>query len=200
MLNLCMDKKLKIMKKILSVAAPSGAGKSTIVKILQKNFSNLLFSVSATTREPRGTEVNGREYFFISVDEFKKMIADGELVEWQEVYLGKFYGTPKSEMNRIVNEGNIMLLDIDVYGALDVKNKFGDDVLTVFIKPPAPELSILEDRIRRRGFDTEDQIKTRLGKAEEELSQAKYFDYILINDELGKAETEIVSYLARSIE
>ncbi len=173
--------------KAVVITAPSGAGKTTIAKALRTAFSNLIFSVSSTTRNIRGQEIDGREYFFISPEEFREMIKNDEFFEWEEVYQDRYYGTSKNELARISGLGGVALLDIDVKGALKVKRELGKNVLTLFVRPPSPEMKILEDRIRFRNTETEKEILTRLAKAEEELSFSNEFDVVILNDNLENA-------------
>ena len=173
--------------KAVVITAPSGAGKTTIAKALRTAFSNLIFSVSSTTRNIRGQEIDGREYFFISPEEFGEMIKNDEFFEWEEVYQDRYYGTSKNELARISGLGGVALLDIDVKGALKVKRELGKNVLTLFVRPPSPEMKILEDRIRFRNTETEKEILTRLAKAEEELSFSNEFDVVILNDNLENA-------------
>ncbi|QQR77003.1 guanylate kinase [Candidatus Nomurabacteria bacterium] len=173
--------------KAVVITAPSGAGKTTIAKALRTAFPNLIFSVSSTTRNIRGQEIDGREYFFISPEEFREMIKNDEFFEWEEVYQDRYYGTSKNELARISGLGGVALLDIDVKGALKVKRELGKNVLTLFVRPPSPEMKILEDRIRFRNTETEKEILTRLAKAEEELSFSNEFDVVILNDNLENA-------------
>ncbi|MCW3804685.1 guanylate kinase [Plebeiibacterium marinum] len=176
--------------KLIIFSAPSGSGKTTIVKsLLDKDF-NLEFSISATTRSPRGEEKHGNDYYFLSPDEFRQKISLGELLEWEEVYTDKYYGTLKSEVERITSKGNNIIFDVDVVGGLNIKKMYGDRAVSIFIQPPSIEE--LEKRLTGRGTDTKETIKQRLNKAEEEISYAKDFDQIVVNDNLEKAikETE----------
>ena len=171
--------------KLIIFSAPSGSGKSTIINIvLQKEF-NLEFSISATSRAPRGEEKDGVEYYFLSSEEFKEKIKNNELVEWEEVYPGTFYGTLKSEVDRIAAKGNNIIFDLDVVGGLNLKKMYGEQALSIFIQPPSIEE--LEKRLTSRGTDSPDKIKERLAKANEELSYANKFDTVIINDDLNKA-------------
>jgi guanylate kinase len=169
-------------KKVIIFSAPSGAGKSTIVGHLLEKFPYLEFSISATSRAPRGAEQNGKEYYFISADEFRRRIAAGELVEYQEVYPGSFYGTLKSEVERIWAKGHIILFDIDVKGGVNLKKLYGAQAMAVFVQPPS--LKVLEERLRNRGTDSESAIETRIAKAREELTYAPHFDKVIVNDKL----------------
>jgi len=174
--------------KLLIFCAPSGSGKSTIVQHLVKIEPTLAFSISATSRKPRPGEVNGREYHFITPRQFRQMIKNHEFVEWEEVYPEQYYGTLKSEVKRIWSAGQHALFDIDVAGGLKLKRAFGDKALAIFVM--APSLVILEERLRSRGTDDEASLKRRLGKAGYELSFAREFDRVLVNDSLPKALAE----------
>lgn len=178
-------------RKVLIISAPSGAGKSTLVSHLLKSGFPLLFSVSATSRKPRGNEVDGREYYFITAGEFRKRIRKGEFIEWQEVYRDHYYGTLRKEIERIRDEGKIPLFDVDVQGGINLKKIFGDDALSVFIMPPSVEE--LRKRLVRRGTDTPEQIAMRVEKAASELLLAENFDTVVINDSLEKACVSIVN-------
>lgn len=176
--------------KIIVLSAPSGTGKSSIIKkLLEYPDLNLGFSVSATSRAPRGTEQHGVEYYFISHEEFKRRADAGEFVEWEEVYPGTCYGTLKSEVKRVTDEGRNLIMDIDVKGGINVKKCFGDQAITIFILPPSKEE--LERRLRGRGTDAEDVIKKRLDKADFELSFASQFDVSVVNDDLDKAVEKV---------
>ena len=171
--------------KLLIFCAPSGSGKSTIVQHLMKLNPKLAFSISATSRKPRKGERDGKEYHFISPQEFRERIEHNEFVEWEEVYPEQYYGTLKSEVDRIWEEGHHALFDIDVVGGLNLKKEYGEKALAIFVKPPSIE--ILEERLRSRGSDDEESLQKRIGKAEYELSFAPEFDLILVNDSLEKA-------------
>jgi len=175
--------------KCVIFSAPSGAGKTTIVKYLLRNVEKLAFSISAASRQPRGREENGIDYHFFSVEEFKKKIAADDFVEWEEVYDNNFYGTLKSEVLRHWESGRTVLFDVDAIGGLNLKKIFGDKALAIFIQPPS--LFVLEQRLKNRRTETPEQIKMRLDKANEELSHARKFDYVLLNDNLEKACYEI---------
>ena len=178
-----------IAKNVLIVSAPSGGGKSTIVGHLLKTFNCFDFSVSATSRAPRGAEVHGKEYFFLSEAEFKSKVSAGEFVEHEEVYPGLFYGTLKSEVERIWGNGKIILFDIDVMGGMNLKKLYGDKALSLFIAPPS--LEILRERLVKRGTDTPEAIEKRVAKAEKEMLYSGNFDKILINDDLQTALNEV---------
>ena len=171
--------------KLLIFCAPSGSGKSTIVQHLMKGMPELAFSISATSRNPRQGELDGREYHFISPQLFREKIKKDEFIEWEEVYQDQYYGTLKSEVDRIWSKGQHALFDIDVLGGQNLKKEYGDKALSIFVK--SPSLAILEERLRSRGTDDEESLQKRLGKAEYELSFAPKFDTILVNDSLEKA-------------
>ena len=176
--------------KIIVLSAPSGSGKSTIIKALMKNRElKLDFSISATSRLPRGEEQHGKDYFFMSEEEFKGKVTEGYFVEWEEVYPGVCYGTLVSEVERITGSGNNLIMDVDVKGALNIKDRFSDDTLTIFIMPPG--LQELENRLRNRGTESVDTITKRLQKAEYEMSFAPKFDKTVVNDNLETAVEEV---------
>ena len=176
--------------KLIIISAPSGSGKSTIIgRIMQDESLRLSFSVSATTRPRRGEEVNGVDYYYKTVDEFKQMIADEQLVEYQEVYEGRYYGTPKSEVERITGRGRNVVLDLDVLGGVNVKRMYGDRALSIFIQPPSVE--VLRQRLIGRGTDSMEDIMARVSKAEFEISIGPQFDYTVINDDLETAVAEV---------
>jgi guanylate kinase len=174
--------------KLVIFSAPSGSGKTTIVKHLLSLNLGLEFSVSATSRPLRGTEIDGKDYYFLSVEEFKKKIVNDEFLEWEEVYEGKFYGTLKSEVERIRNKGNHVIFDVDVVGGCDIKKYFGNEALAVFVQPPS--INELRSRLISRGTDTPEVIESRVAKAEYELTFAPQFDVIIVNDNLEKALAE----------
>ena len=175
--------------KVLIFSAPSGSGKSTIVNhILGLYPESMEFSVSATSRPPRGEEVNGREYYFLSPEEFRKLIDEDKLVEYEEVYEGRFYGTLKSECERIWEAGHVIIFDVDVKGGVNLKKYFGRDALSVFIQ--APSVKVLRERLIKRGTDSPEAIEERIAKAGEEMAYAPQFDYILVNDDLATAFAE----------
>lgn len=176
--------------KIIVLSAPSGTGKSTIIRQLLTNPAlRLGFSISATSRKPRGEEQHGREYYFLTPDEFKARVDRDEFVEWEEVYAGTCYGTLRSEVERVVGSGRNLIMDIDVKGALNVKRCFGDQAVTIFILPPS--LEELERRLRGRKSDAEDVIVKRLAKAEYELSFAPQFDRSVVNDDIERAAADV---------
>lgn len=174
--------------KLIIFSAPSGAGKTTIVKhLLTKNF-DLEFSISATSRAPRHTETHAKDYYFLSEEDFKTKIENDEFLEWEEVYSGTYYGTLKEEVERIRNNGKNVLFDVDVVGGCNIKKYFGDEALAIFVKPPSVE--DLEKRLNSRGTDSEEVIAKRVAKAEEELSYADKFDVVVVNDVLEDAFNE----------
>jgi guanylate kinase len=174
--------------KLVIISAPSGAGKSTIVKYLINSHLNLEFSISATTRAPRGNEKNGREYYFLSADEFRKRIKKGDFIEWEEVYKDNFYGTLKEEIERIHKTDNHVLFDVDVRGGINLKRLFGNEAISIFIMPPSTDE--LEKRLRLRGTDALQKIMMRVAKAQEEIKLADQFDRTIINENLEQAEIE----------
>lgn len=174
--------------KVIIFSAPSGSGKSTIVSHILKLHPEMEFSVSATSRAPRGQERNGIEYHFFTADEFRKMIAEDKFVEYEEVYAGSFYGTLKSEVQRIWDKGHVIIFDVDVKGGVNLKKYFGDKALSVFIQ--APSVEELRKRLIARGTDSAEAIAKRVAKASKEMTYADKFDYILVNDDLQKAYAE----------
>ena len=175
--------------KLIIFSAPSGSGKTTIVKHLLTKEYGLEFSVSATSRLARGNEVNGKDYYFLSPEEFKQRVANHEFLEWEEVYSGVFYGTLLSEVERIREKGNHVIFDVDVVGGCNIKKYYGDEALSVFVQPPSVEE--LKNRLLSRSTDSPEVIATRVAKAEHELSFAPLFDVILINDRLEDAFKEV---------
>lgn len=177
--------------KVLIFSAPSGAGKSTVVRHLMSKYNFLGFSVSATSRAPRGDEKHGKEYFFYTADDFRKMIKKDLLVEYEEVYSGFYYGTLKSEVKRIFDEGKIAVFDIDVKGGINLKKLYGKNALSVFIMPPSIEA--LRERLVSRGTETDESVKRRVSKAQEEMTYSHLFDKIIINDNLERCLEEAES-------
>ncbi len=175
--------------KLIIFSAPSGSGKTTLVHhLLSKAELKLAFSVSATSRTMRPNETNGKDYYFLSADEFRSRIEKGDFLEWEEVYKDQFYGTLRSEIDRIHSEGETVVFDVDVVGGVNIKKQFGDDALAVFVQPPSIEE--LERRLRSRSTESEESLAKRVGKAAEELAFANQFDVILINDDLEVAKKE----------
>jgi len=171
--------------KIIILTAPSGAGKTSITRHLIQEFPQLAFSISAATRQARGNEQNGRDYYFITVEEFQKKIKENAFVEWEMVYEGKYYGTLKSELERIWNENKIPVLDIDVQGAIHVQLQYPENSLSIFIE--APSVEALRNRLQSRSTETPESLQTRLNKAGYEMSFKYHFDVIIVNDDLSKA-------------
>ena len=176
------------MGKVIIFSAPSGSGKSTIVNYLLAKDFGLEFSVSATCRAPRGEEKHGKEYYFFSRDEFKESTEAGDCLEWEEVYRGCFYGTLKSELERIWKAGHAVVFDVDVVGGVNIKKIFGDQALSVFIK--APSVEVLRQRLIGRGTDSMEKIEQRVAKAEYEMTFADKFDVVIVNDNLDTALVE----------
>lgn len=175
-------------EKIIIITAPSGAGKTSITKHLLQQFSNLSFSISAATRQPRGEEKNGVDYYFMSVEEFQQKINENAFAEWEMVYEGKYYGTLKTELQRMWNEGKVPVLDIDVKGAIHIQQQYPGKTLSLFIKPPS--VDVLRKRLESRGTETPESIETRVSKASYEISFSHSFDKVIVNEELQKACAE----------
>lgn len=176
--------------KAVIISAPSGAGKTTIVKALLERLPVLEFSVSACTRSMREGEQNGKDYYFLTVEDFKSRLAKDEFVEWQEVYTGSFYGTLKSELQRIWDQQKFVIFEVDAVGGINLKRYFGDQALALFIRPPSVET--LENRLRKRNTDNAASIEKRMGKALFELSMAEQFDTVVVNDDLETAIEQTV--------
>jgi len=185
-------------KKLLIFSAPSGSGKTTIVNYLLKQGLPLEFSISATSRAPRGEEVNGKHYHFLSVEDFKNRINSEEFVEWEEVYTDTFYGTLKSELERIWNNGKHVVFDVDVVGGVNLKKLFGSQAMSVFIQ--APSVDELRKRLTGRGTDSEEVIAKRIEKAEFEMGFAKEFDHLVVNDILQNACDKVLEKVQNFIE
>ena len=188
----------RTMNKVLIFSAPSGSGKSTVVNHILSGHKGIEFSVSATSRPPRGEEQDGVEYFFYSADIFRLLVRDDKFVEYEEVYPDRFYGTLKAEVNRIWARGNVIIFDADVKGGVNLKKYFGDQALSVFIQ--APSVEVLRDRLVKRGTDSAEDIEKRVAKAAEEMTYAPQFDKVLINDDLAtalaEADTMVDTFLA----
>lgn len=182
--------------KLLIFSAPSGSGKSTIVNFLMQEHPelNMHFSISCTTRAPRGTEKNGVEYFFLTPEEFKAKIAEDAFVEYEEVYTDRFYGTLKSQVENQINNGENVVFDVDVKGSCNLKKIFGSEALSVFIQPPSVEE--LRRRLEGRATDAPEVIEQRLAKAEEELTYAPKFDAIIVNDDLDTAKADALKTIS----
>lgn len=185
--------------KLIIVSAPSGSGKSTIVQWLMNEHPelHLAFSVSCTSRAPRGTEQNGVEYFFLSAEEFRQRIAADEFLEYEEVYENRFYGTLKEQVDRQRNAGQNVVFDVDVKGGCNIKKYYGDEALSLFIQPPS--VDELRKRLEGRGTDTPEAIETRLAKASYELTFAPQFDRIIVNDDLETAKAEALTVVGEFV-
>lgn len=183
--------------KIVVLTAPSGAGKTTIARALLREIPSLHFSVSATTRPPRPNEQDGVHYHFVSEAQFRSYIDDGALLEYEEVYPGRFYGTLRTEVDRATEDGHV-LLDVDVKGALNVKRLYGDRALTVFVRPPS--LDVLAERLQRRATETESTLAMRLETARHEIEYAGCFDAIVVNDDLDRAVADALAYVRTFLE
>ncbi|HWP81376.1 MAG TPA: guanylate kinase [Bacteroidota bacterium] len=179
--------------KLIVISAPSGSGKTTIAKAIMKKYPMMLFSVSATTRAKRPGEVEGKDYFFLTKEEFTSRVERGELVEWEEIY-GNYYGTLKSEVDRALSRGEVMLFDVDVKGALSIKKKYGSEAILIFIKPPSFEA--LKERLTNRKTEDEAALKRRLERVSMELQQADQFDFQVVNDDLSTAIDQVDKIIA----
>ncbi len=177
--------------KIIVFSAPSGSGKTTIVHYLMSQIDNLHFSVSATSRAPRGNEINGKDYYFLTPDEFRAKIQNDAFIEYEEVYAGKFYGTLKQQVEKQLLNGENVVLDVDVKGGVNIKKIYGDQALTVFIQPPSIE--VLKNRLLKRGTDSLEIINDRIRKAEYEITFAPQFDKIIVNDVLEDAQAQALA-------
>ena len=175
--------------KIIVLSAPSGSGKTTLVKYLLNKNSNLVFSISATSRTPRKNEINGKDYYFLKKESFIEAIRRKSFVEYEEVYEGIYYGTLKSELFKIWKNKKIAVFDIDVEGGLNIKSQFSKNTLSIFIKPP--NLSILKDRLLKRKTDSKKNIEVRISKAQKELDQENKFDHIIVNDDISITKLEL---------
>lgn len=181
------------MGKVIIFSAPSGAGKTTIVREMLALFPQFEFSVSATSRAPRGCEQNGVDYHFLSAEEFMQAVAENRFVEWEEVYAGTCYGTLRSEVERIWGKGNVIVFDVDVVGGLNLKRIFGDDACSIYVMPPSVEE--LRRRLECRGTDALEVIERRVAKAEFELTKAPEFDHVIVNDCLAAAVAETAAII-----
>ncbi len=186
-------------KKIIIITAPSGAGKTSITRYLLQQYPQLAFSISAATRSPRGQEQHGKDYYFMTVEEFKNHIREHDFMEWEMVYEGKYYGTLKSEMERIWQNRQVPMLDIDVKGAIHIQQQYPQNTLSLFIEPPSIEE--LKKRLMGRGTETEESLNARVNKASYEIGFKHHFDHVIINNQLEKAcqeaEALILDFLAR---
>lgn len=175
-------------RKAILFSAPSGSGKTTIIKQLMRYFDCFEFSISATSRQPRTGERDGIDYYFLSPDTFDARVKNDEFLEWEEVYANTRYGTLKSEIDRICGNGKVIVFDVDVNGGLNIKRFFGDDALAIFVMPPSIE--VLEQRLRGRGTESEESIMKRLGRSAKELEESPKFDVTIVNDDLTRAVDE----------
>lgn len=190
----CMNSTPKPSGKLIIFSAPSGSGKTTLVRhLLEQDFLGLAFSISATSRPPRGNEIDGKDYYFLSEQDFKQRVFNGDFLEWEEVYSGSMYGTLREEVERIWAEGKTVIFDMDVVGGLNLKSLYGDKALAVFVKPPSMEE--LEARLRGRATDSDDKIRQRLAKARKELGRADRFDHVLLNNDLDTAKKEATNLI-----
>lgn len=186
-------------RKAILFSAPSGSGKTTIIREILKRFDCFEFSISATSRLPREGEQDGVDYYFLTPEEFERRVNDGQFLEWEEVYAGTRYGTLKSEIDRIWDNGHVIIFDVDVNGGMNIKKYFGSDALALFVMPPSIE--VLEMRLRNRGTESEEAITKRLARSAAELQMADHFDMTIVNDDLSRAVDEtqrvINNYLSR---
>jgi len=186
------------MAKLIIFSAPSGAGKSTLVRYLLSQGLRIQFSVSATSRQPRGEEKDGVEYYFLTPEEFRKRIANNEFLEYEEVYTDKYYGTLKSEVDRILAEGNNVVFDVDCVGGLNIKKIYGEQALSIFVMPLSVE--VLRERLEKRGTDSPQVIESRLAKAEYEMSFAPQFDVTVYNDDYDRVKGEVLRLVSDFIQ
>tara|TARA_B110000444_G_scaffold158891_1_gene148599 strand:- start:89 stop:652 length:564 start_codon:yes stop_codon:yes gene_type:complete len=187
------------VNKLIVISAPSGAGKTSIVKHLLKNIDALSFSVSACSRDKRENETDGKDYHFLCVEDFKKKIKEDAFLEWEEVYGNQYYGTLKSELQRVWNEGKAVIFDVDVSGGLNIKKQYTKECLSIFIMPPS--VNVLRERLGGRGTESEESLQKRLDKAEEEIAKNQKFDKVILNDnfEIACEETqEVISNFIKS--
>jgi guanylate kinase len=183
--------------KLIVISAPSGAGKTSIVHHLLKNISGLSFSVSACSREKRDYETHGKDYFFLGVEDFKNKIKEGAFLEWEEVYENQYYGTLKSEIERILSEGKTVIFDVDVIGGLNIKKQYPKECLSLFIMPPT--VDVLRQRLSGRGSESEAKVEMRLAKAEQEISKNQEFDMVILNDDFGIACEDTIKVITNFI-
>jgi len=183
------------MDKAIIFSAPSGAGKTTLVKRLLEMMPNLQFSISACNRQKRDGETHARDYYFLTTDDFKQRIEQNDFIEWEEVYADNYYGTLKSEIQRIWDAGKIAIFDVDVKGGLNIKNYFGSQALAIFVMPP--DIETLKNRLQNRNTEKQQDIERRIARASEELTYASKFDVIIINDDLNIAVNETFNMVAK---
>lgn len=184
--------------RLIIISAPSGAGKTTIVKQLISRIKNLSFSVSACSRKKRPNEIHGKDYYFLSLEDFRKKIDNNEFLEWEEVYDGHFYGTLKKEVDQKINSGQNILLELDIVGGLNVKEIYGKKALSIFIMPPSIE--ILEKRLLNRGTESPENLHKRINKARHEIKSADQFDVIIVNEDINKAIPEAIEIVTDFIQ
>ena len=185
------------MGKIIIISAPSGAGKTSIVQYLLKKTSNIQFSISACSREKRSNEIDGKDYYFLEDEQFQKKIKENAFLEWEEVYPNQFYGTLKKEVERLWSKGNVVIFDLDVLGAINIKRLYPNDSLSIFIMPPSVE--ILRERLIKRGSESEKTLKNRIAKAKKEISKSHEFDEIVLNNDFQRACKEALRIVKRFI-
>jgi guanylate kinase len=183
--------------KVIVFSAPSGSGKTTLVHWLLEQNLNLHFSISATSRAPRGTEQHGKDYYFITPDEFREKIAEGAFLEYEEVYTDKYYGSLKHDVETMLNDGKNVLFDVDVKGGINIKSYFGSEALSIFVQPPS--IDVLEQRLTKRGTDAPAVIRERIAKASYELSFAPKFDVVVVNNELEVAKQECLERIRKFV-
>lgn len=186
------------MRKLIIISAPSGAGKTSIVHYLLKNIPEISFSVSACSRKKRENETHGKDYYFLGIDRFKNKIIEDAFLEWEEVYKNQFYGTLKSELKRISNEGKTSIFDVDVVGGLNIKKQYPKESLAIFIMPPS--LEELRERLARRGTESEKSLQTRMEIAEQEIAKNNDFDIVILNDNFNSACEKIKEVIINFIE
>ena len=185
------------MGKLIVISAPSGAGKTSIVHHLLKNMPELSFSVSACSREKRDNETHGKDYYFLGIDGFQNKIKEDAFLEWEEVYENQYYGTLKSEIERILSEGKTVIFDVDVIGGLNIKKQYPKECLSLFIMPPS--VDVLRERLSGRGSESEEKLEMRLAKAEQEISKNQEFDKVILNDDFGIACEETMEVITNFI-
>lgn len=185
------------MGKLIVISAPSGAGKTSIVHHLLKNMPELSFSVSACSREKRDNETHGKDYYFLGVEGFQNKIKEAAFLEWEEVYENQYYGTLKSEIERIWSEGKTVIFDVDVMGGLNIKKQYPKECLSLFIMPPS--VDVLRERLSGRGSESEEKLEMRLAKAEQEISKNQEFDKVILNDDFGIACEETMEVITNFI-
>ena len=184
--------------KLVIFSAPSGSGKTTLLRYVMTQLPRLSFSVSATSRPPRPGEKNGYDYYFMSVEAFRQKIEEGAFVEWEEVYDNQFYGSLRSEVEKIRERGDSVAFDVDVKGGVNIKKMYGEEALAVFVRPPS--IAVLEERLRHRSTESEESIRQRIERAAYELTFEKYFDKVLVNDKLEKARADALEVVRNFIE